>query len=76
MTVAYLRSHLTMLDRARRAFGSSYHNGGHLVCHPDGRPVHPETITHRFNRLVDLAGVPRIRLHDLRRTYATLSTAA
>jgi len=38
-----------------------------------GRPLHPDTITTRFNRLVDRAGVPRIRLHDVRHTYATLA---
>lgn len=30
-------------------------------------------MTRRFNRLVDAAGVRRIRLHDVRHTYATLS---
>ena len=35
--------------------------------------MHADTITRRFNRLVDLAGVRRIRLHDVRHTYATLS---
>lgn len=29
-----------------------------------------------FNRLADRAGVPRIRLHDVRHTYATLSLNA
>ena len=33
----------------------------------------PDTITDRFNRLVDRAGVKRIRLHDVRHTYATVS---
>ena len=31
-----------------------------------------QTGTRRFNRLVDKAGVRRIRLHDVRHTYATL----
>jgi integrase len=44
-----------------------------LFCHPDGRPLHPDTFTRRFNRLVDKAGVPRIRLHDVRHTYATIA---
>ncbi|GAA2367077.1 tyrosine-type recombinase/integrase [Dactylosporangium salmoneum] len=35
--------------------------------------MHPDTITRRFNRMVDLADVPRIRLHDVRHTYATLA---
>ena len=73
LTVAYLRRHLAMLDTEREAFGDSYHDTGLLVCHPDGRPVHPDTITDRFNRLVDRAEVKRIRLHDVRHTYATMS---
>jgi hypothetical protein len=35
--------------------------------------VHADTITDRFNRLVDRAEVKRIRLHDVRYTYATTS---
>lgn len=73
LTVAYLRRHLAMLDTEREAFGNSYYESGLLVCHPDGRPVHPDTITDRFNRLVDRAGVKHIRLHDVRHTYATTS---
>jgi integrase len=73
LTIAYLRRHLAMLDAEREAFGDSYQNSGKLVCHPDGRPVHADTITDRFNRLVDRAGVKHIRLHDVRHTYATVS---
>jgi hypothetical protein len=62
-----------MLDAEHEAIGEIYHNSGKLVCHPDGRPVHADTITDRFNRLVDQAGVKRIRLHDVRHTYATVS---
>jgi integrase len=38
--------------------------------------MHPDTLTRRFNRLVDRAGVPRIRLHDVRHTYATIAMDA
>jgi integrase len=62
-----------MLEHEREAFGYGYHDSGELSCRPDGRPVHPDTITRRFNRLVDRAGVPWIRLHDVRHTYATVS---
>lgn len=72
-TVAYLRRHVAMLAREKRAHGTAYHSAGKLMCHPDGRPIHADTVTRRFNRLVDRAGVPRIRLHDVRHTYATLA---
>lgn len=76
LTVSYLREHLAMLDDERKAFGITYQNHGKLMCHPDGTPLHPDTITRRFNKLVNRAGVPRIRLHDVRHTYATLSLDA
>jgi len=65
-TVAALRQHIGMLDRERSAFGSSYPDHGKLMVFADGRRLHPDTITSRFNRLVDLARVRRIRLHDVR----------
>lgn len=37
----------------------------------DGGPLNPRTISTRFNQAIAAAGVPRIRFHDLRRTYAT-----
>lgn len=76
LTVFWLRRHLAMLKDERAAFGDGYQDSGLLVCHPDGRPVHPDTITTRFNRLVDRAGVRRIRLHDVRHTYATMALDA
>jgi len=72
-TVAALRQHLNMIDKERAAFGAAYPAHGKLMCFEDGRLLHPDTITRRFNRLVDRAGVRRIRLHDVRHTYATLA---
>ncbi|AEH08444.1 MULTISPECIES: site-specific integrase [Protofrankia] len=75
-TVAILREHLTMLDRERESWSGDYPDHGKLFVYEDGRPIHPDTITRRFNRLVDRAGLPRIRLHDVRHSYATVSIDA
>jgi integrase len=75
-TVKHLRRYVARIDAEREAFGSSYPAHGRLMVGPDGRQLHPDTITRRFNRLVDRAGVPRIRLHDVRHTYATLAMDA
>lgn len=72
-TTSALRTYVAMLDEERTAFGADYPDHGMLMCFEDGRCLHPDTITRRFNRLVDRAGVPRIRLHDVRHTYATLA---
>jgi integrase len=57
---------------ARRSVHGYLDDHGKLMRFEDGRMVHADTITRRFNRLVDRAGVRRIRLHDVRPTYATL----
>jgi integrase len=74
-TVDRLRQYLAGIDAEREAFGDDYPDHDYLMAGPEGRPLHPDTITARFNRLVDRAGVPRIRLHDVRHTYATVATA-
>jgi integrase len=38
----------------------------------DGQALHPHVLSQTFNRIVAAAGLPRIRLHDLRHTHATL----
>ena len=42
----------------------------------DGAPYHPERIIVMFKRQARAAGLPAIRLHDLRHTSATLALAA
>ncbi|MFC8671542.1 tyrosine-type recombinase/integrase [Streptomyces griseorubiginosus] len=41
--------------------------------HENGEPLHPDWISRRFNRLVELSGLPPIRLHDTRHLSATLA---
>jgi putative DNA primase/helicase len=40
-----------------------------------GTPIFPDSLTNRFDGLVKRAGLRRIRLHDLRHTYATITLA-
>ncbi len=75
-TVKHLQQYLERLDGERQEFGGHYPKHGLLMVDPTGRPLHPDTITRRFNRLVDQAGVRRIRLHDVRHSYATMAMDA
>ena len=43
---------------------------------PDGRALHPDTITAMFHRHCTGTGLPRIRLHDVRHSYATAALQA
>lgn len=47
-----------------------------VYCGPDGSPLVPNWVSKRFVGLVDTSGLPRIRLHDLRHTHATLALQA
>jgi integrase len=49
---------------------------GHVFTREDGEPWHPDRITDLFRQAVKAAGVPSIRLHDLRHGWATLALGA
>jgi integrase len=44
----------------------------YVLALPDGLPTHPQVLSDMFNKLVARSGLPRIRLHELRHTHATL----
>lgn len=75
-TVAALAEHLEARRQERAAFAADYQDHDLLFCWEDGRPIHPDTITEQFNRIVDRVGLPHITLHDVRHTYATMSLRA
>jgi integrase len=70
-----LRLHRKQQLEDRIAAGGGYEDGDYVVASRTGTPFRPDSLTARFQR--DLAGldVPRIRLHDLRHTNATLLLA-
>src|SRR5208282_3640733 len=43
---------------------------------PSGRPIHADKLAKKFKSILDEAGLPAIRLYDLRHTGATLALAA
>jgi hypothetical protein len=47
-----------------------------MFTYADGRPIRPESLTHRFSELVKALGLPPIRLHDLPHGAATLALAS
>ncbi len=69
---ALLRAHRRQQLEERLAWGPAWSDTGYVLTNEDGSPLHPERITVMFGRLVASAGLPRIRLHDLRHTSASL----
>ena len=61
--------------RERLAAGEAYTDTGLVVVNELGVPVRPERYSDLFHRHAEAAGLPRIRLHDLRHTAASLLAA-
>ncbi|WP_433680637.1 tyrosine-type recombinase/integrase [Nocardia sp. CA-119907] len=53
------------------SLGDAYRDGDYVACNEDGTPYHPDTLTHRWAKMIKKAGVRHIRLHDARHTCGT-----
>lgn len=60
----------------RLAAGPAYVGEGYVVCDDKGRAMRPEAYSDSFRALAARAGVPVIRLHDLRHTSVSLKRSA
>ena len=74
-TVDKLRKHrdrqLTEAAATRRWVDSGY-----VFTREDGSPLNPATLTRAFRLIVDRSELPRLRLHDLRHTHASIAVKA
>ncbi len=79
-TVAMLRSWRARQNEERLLAGPGYDDAGFVFCHPDGRPYDPDRFSREFlrkqaqyNRAHPAEPLPRLVLHGLRHTWATLA---
>jgi len=63
-------------EAERAALGDGYHGSGYVFTCLNGDPMAPDRLSRTFRRLSDEAGLPPVRLHDLRHGAATLALAA
>lgn len=75
-TVTALREHRKRQAAERLLVGRGWADQGLVFCQPTGAPMHPERVSEAFTRRTRSAGLPIIRLHDLRHTWATLALGA
>ncbi len=71
-----LKAHRTATRREAAAHGQDWIDTGLVFTEPDGSPLHPARVTDLFTRLAREAGLPPIRLHDLRHGTATHALTA
>lgn len=75
-TVEALKAHRKAQLEERLALGPAWVDNGLVFCREDGEPIHPDRFSKVFGQHVKALGLPRIRLHDLRHTHATLALRA
>jgi len=79
-TIALLREWRTIQDREKALLGSTYQDEGFVFCLEDGRHYHPERFSReflrkqqQFNDTHSSAPLPRLTIHGLRHTWATIA---
>jgi len=76
-TLAALREHRKRQREERLSAGPAWDGTLDLVvCDEHGRRLHPDAFSRKFDQLVRTLDVPKIRMHDLRHTHATLALKA
>ena len=75
-TLAVLGEHRDRQRFQRQSAGDGWHDHDLIASTSTGTPINPNNVTRAYNRIVMLAGVPRIRVHDLRHTAATMMLRA
>lgn len=74
--IRLLDIHQKRQDQQRQLLGPAWVESGRVFTKPDGAPLRPSWIGDQFQRLYTAAGLPPIRLHDLRHVAATLMLTA
>jgi integrase len=75
LTVDALRRQEDRQLEARRAAGERWQEWNLVFTSTVGTPLNPSNVTHALQRLLEKAGLPRQRFHDLRHCAASLLLA-
>ncbi len=74
--VAALREHRAKQNERRLVLGAAWQDHDLILASAVGTPINPNNLYRDYNRLVALAGVDHIRIHDQRHTHVTLALQA
>jgi len=75
-TLDQIRRHGQRQLNEQAEWDADYVDDDLVFCKENGEPLHPQTYTQAFERLVAKTDLPRIRLHDLRHTHTTIALQA
>ena len=74
-TVDVLKEHLERQAKEREQCGEHWHETGLVFTSSIGTAINPANLARAYKKSICMAGVPDIRLHDLRHTSASLAIA-
>lgn len=76
VTAGALEEHRRRQEQEQHDWGNGYQDSDLVFAREDGTPLRPDSVSRRFQQLAGDAGLPTIRVHDLRHTYATIALGA
>lgn len=59
-------------EELKALLGADYDERGYVFAHEDGKPFRVNSVTERFKAFLEKNNLPKIRLHDLRHTFASI----
>ena len=74
--IPLLEQHRAWQEEYRISLGDQWIESGRLFTSADGSPIHPDTLTSWFSGFVKRHNLPKVTLHGLRHTNASLLIAA
>ena len=72
MLMKKLRLHRGKCIENRMRMGAGYVVTDYIIVHQDGKPIYPEYLSQMLTKLLDKAGLPKCRFHDLRHLCASI----
>lgn len=75
-TVQALHAHRARQRSERALAAELWQEQGLVFAQEDGQPLHPGSVSRRFTVLVRHAALPRLSVHGLRHTYATIALSS
>lgn len=67
-----LKQHKVKQNEEKLKLGKYYNDNNLIFATPEGNLINPSTFSRKFGNIIKESNLPKIRLHDLRHTNATL----
>lgn len=67
-----LKKHKARQNEEKLFFGQAYQDNNLVFCTEVGKPIEPRNFFRLHTKILKKAGLPHVRFHDLRHTFATI----